>query len=329
MPMNISRLAFGISCVVVVNLMTFGVRGADILRIVHSFSEHSLLHSRLTKLVPEVEAAADFVVRFEVSAATELGGTRDILYAISRGHHDFVLAPANVLAANRIDVGPLRRADIFQSYEQWLRFPGSQAEDEVASVLHNSEFNLVASTWLASQRLISTKSIRTVSDLRGLKLRVSAVDKGVATAFQALGAKTVNIGRSELYGALKAGVVDGTVQPLAWTNTRRFFDFRGTIVKNPVGGRVGLLVGKDNWQTKLDSYTIDRVKGVLSRAMLGLGGRLEALDNEKLRELQRRGIRVAEFNDAEMRIFRDAVRSDWYNSLSARDQRIADLISRL
>jgi tripartite ATP-independent transporter DctP family solute receptor len=60
----------------------------------------------------------------------------------------------------------------------------------------------------------STHPIRTVADLRGMKLRVPA-SQMFADCFKSLGAEPISINTNKLYDALKTGMVEGQENPLA------------------------------------------------------------------------------------------------------------------
>ena len=67
--------------------------------------------------------------------------------------------------------------------------------------------------WDNGFKVMSANSpVRTPQDFVGLKMRIQA-SKVLDAQFRTLGAKPVVLGLSEVYGALKAGLVDGTENP--------------------------------------------------------------------------------------------------------------------
>ena len=329
--MRITKLlaAMATGWLVALNISTLWACCDDTIRLIHSFSADSPAHTGLLDLVPEIEAAADFSIRLEVYSTSDVGDGQDLVISILEGRYDFLLAPANLLAAKWVDVGPLNRTDLFESFDQWQRFLGSQAEQEVASLFQDSELQFVGSTWLASEHLISRRPIHRLEDIQGLRLQISTPTAEYENLLEALGANPVRIGWSEISPALHAGVVDGVVQPLAWADTGVFSEIFDTVVSNPVGSHVGLLMARNDWQDQLDSFTADRIQVALTEAMLGLGRVLNAQGEGELRELEHAGFNIAEFDAEEMMVYREAARDVWWNVLNARDQRIADLIDNL
>src|SRR5260221_220300 len=60
----------------------------------------------------------------------------------------------------------------------------------------------------------STHPVRTVADLKGMKLRIPA-SQMFADVFKSLGAEPTAINTNKLYESLKSGVVEGQENPLA------------------------------------------------------------------------------------------------------------------
>jgi tripartite ATP-independent transporter DctP family solute receptor len=69
----------------------------------------------------------------------------------------------------------------------------------------------------------SKRPIRSVEDLKGLKIRMQPNETHLAT-FRALGANPVAMDIKELYSALQQGVVDGQENPFSVINASRYFE---------------------------------------------------------------------------------------------------------
>jgi TRAP-type transport system periplasmic protein len=69
----------------------------------------------------------------------------------------------------------------------------------------------------------SARPIRTVEDIRGLKMRTPPIDVTIRT-FQALGANPQQVAYTETYMALKTGVVDGQENPFSNIVDMKFYE---------------------------------------------------------------------------------------------------------
>ena len=69
----------------------------------------------------------------------------------------------------------------------------------------------------------SVRPIKTVDDLKGLKMRTPPIDMTIRT-FKAIGANPQQVAYTETYMALKTGVVDGQENPFSNTTDMKFYE---------------------------------------------------------------------------------------------------------
>ena len=93
----------------------------------------------------------------------------------------------------------------------------------------------------------STKPIRVVGDLAGLKIRVSPGKIRIDT-FQSLGASPTPIALSELYTSLQTHVVDAQENPLILINQQKFFEVQKYVsLSEHIWSGYWTLVNQDAW----------------------------------------------------------------------------------
>jgi tripartite ATP-independent transporter DctP family solute receptor len=93
----------------------------------------------------------------------------------------------------------------------------------------------------------STKPIRTVADLAGLRIRVSPGKIRVDT-FQSLGASPTPIPLSELYTSLQTHVVDAQENPLLLIDQQKFFEVQKYVsMSDHIWSGYWTLVNQDVW----------------------------------------------------------------------------------
>lgn len=93
--------------------------------------------------------------------------------------------------------------------------------------------------------MVSRKPIRTVEDLKGLKVRARGVQ---AAAFDAAGAAPVSIPWNDVYEALSKGVVDGSTNYIVTTRPIRHNEVADYYIAAGLGQAVQLeLVNRDFW----------------------------------------------------------------------------------
>ena len=110
--------------------------------------------------------------------------------------------------------------------------------------------------------MVLKKELKTIDDIKGLRIRVGTPDEGAAMA--AMGLEPVQVGMMEVYESLDKGVIDGCLITVAWADTMKL----GEVAKywyrfenNLVGGAVTNVINADTW-AKFTPETQDMIKQV-------------------------------------------------------------------
>jgi tripartite ATP-independent transporter DctP family solute receptor len=137
----------------------------------------------------------------------------------------------------------------------------------------------------------SLRPIHTVSDLDGMKLRVSPGKLRVDT-FRSLGAAVTPLPSAELYTALQTRVVDGQETPLVYVETQHYFEVQKYVsLTRHMWSGWWTLVNQDKW----NSLTPQLQK--ILRNTMNEAAELERRDNEILErsvqdKLSRQGLAI-------------------------------------
>jgi tripartite ATP-independent transporter DctP family solute receptor len=153
----------------------------------------------------------------------------------------------------------------------------------------------------------NVRPIRTVADMKGLKIRVPGSDAFLRT-FRALGANPTAVDIKELYSALQQGVVDGQENPYGnmvalkifevqkqLSNTGHFFDWAFYVMH----------------KATYDSLKPEYQKAIRTAMDTAVAGQRAAADKDNaagLAELTKRGMQYTEIPAAELAKFREATR---------------------
>jgi TRAP-type transport system periplasmic protein len=160
----------------------------------------------------------------------------------------------------------------------------------------------------------STKPIRNVGDLAGLKIRVSPGKIRVDT-FQSLGASPTPIALSELYTSLQTHVIDAQENPLLLISQQKFYEVQKYVsMSDHIWSGYWTLFNADVWN-KLGK----EIQGVVSREMAAatVAARNDnVLLNRSVRDqLTRRGMA---FNDVDKESFKKKlIESKYYERWKA------------
>jgi tripartite ATP-independent transporter DctP family solute receptor len=146
----------------------------------------------------------------------------------------------------------------------------------------------------------STKPIRTVADLAGLKIRVSPGKIRVDT-FQSLGAAPTPISLSELYTALQTHVIDAQENPLLLIDQQKFYEVQKYVsMSEHIWSGYWTLFNPDVWK-KLGKANQDIISREMGAAALAARNDNVNLNKSVRDKLTRRGMI---FNDVDKNSFK-------------------------
>jgi tripartite ATP-independent transporter DctP family solute receptor len=135
----------------------------------------------------------------------------------------------------------------------------------------------------------SKRPIKSVEDLKGLKIRMQPNETHLAT-FRALGANPVAMDIKELYSALQQGVVDGQENPFSVINASRYFEVQKFVSNtahffdfiNVVANRKAFEALPPAQQTVL--------RDSMAKAVAWQRSRAAAEESESIAEIKKRGM---------------------------------------
>ncbi|GMV01800.1 MAG: TRAP transporter substrate-binding protein DctP [Burkholderiaceae bacterium] len=161
------------------------------------------------------------------------------------------------------------------------------------------------------ESLPSRRPVRTVADLKGMKIRVPA---GItATVFQRLGAAPVTMPMSEAYGALEKGVVDAAdIGPLWWNHDLGVHQFAKYELQPSMHSNIALDLSfnKKTWAALPAEVRTD-----IESSMRPCGDRwmkaMRAADVEVEPKVKAAGVTLTSWSPDEREKFRSVARTVW------------------
>jgi TRAP-type transport system periplasmic protein len=173
----------------------------------------------------EVLAETKGQLVIEVFANSQLGSDADMVSQVRSGAIDFV-ATAGGVWANLIPVAGITGTPFaFPNLQTAFASVDGDLGAHVRGEFSKVNLAPVGAVWDHGFRHITTsaKTINTVQDLAGMKLRVPATPT-LQVMFKAMGAAPTTIGIADVYTALQTKVVDGQENPFAIIEAFRFYE---------------------------------------------------------------------------------------------------------
>lgn len=159
------------------------------------------------KFKEEVEAKANGRVSVELFPAGQLGNEMDILQAIQQGSVQAGIA-AFTLTNFVPEASLFQTPFIFKDWDHALNVAKSDVAVELSDRIERTAGFKVLGYFTAGERnVISTKPIKSISDFKGVKLRVPE-SKLQVDVWKAVGANPTPLAWGEMYSGLQTGVIE-------------------------------------------------------------------------------------------------------------------------
>ncbi len=162
-----------------------------------------------------VEEKTNGKITIKLFASAQLGNDRELAEGLMIGSVDFVLGGTAPIGWYLPEYGAVESPFAFRDYGHMDRVFSGEIGDEISLALQQKKGIKVLDWWHRGPRYLTTTSHRVSrpEDLHGLKLRVPELPTYIE-AWSILGANPTPITYSEIFMALKQGIVEGQENPL-------------------------------------------------------------------------------------------------------------------
>lgn len=184
---------------------------------------------------PQWEMASKFKSAFEAKTAGkhkvdlfpngQLGSEETTINSASMGTLDFSVLAINNITPFSPSVGVLTLPYVIQSSEEAKKLvTGEIGKELTANTVRDAGVRIVGWTFTGFRVLTNSKKpVKTLADLKGLKIRVPKNEIMIAT-YQAWGINPTPMAWSETFTALQQGVVDGQDNPYMTVYAMKFYE---------------------------------------------------------------------------------------------------------
>ena len=160
------------------------------------------------KFAELVEERTDGRIKIEVFPSAQLGDEKSVLEQVQLGAIEFTRINASPLAEFNDDFSVLGLPYVFDSDEHLWSFLDSETGTALLDGLEKAKMKGLAYYDSGSRSFYSTKPLKSIEDLKGLKIRVQQSKINI-DLMDALGASATPMPYGEVFSALQTGVIDG------------------------------------------------------------------------------------------------------------------------
>ena len=164
----------------------------------------------LENLGKKLEEATDGELKYRMFAGGVLGSEKEVVEQLQIGAVQLTRVSLGTLGPVVPDVNAFNMPFVFRDHEHMRKIIDGEIGQELLDKITESEFNMVGLAWMDGgvRNLYSKKPVRSIDDLKGMKIRVIGNPLFIDT-LNAMGAQGVAMDTAEIFSALQTGVVDG------------------------------------------------------------------------------------------------------------------------
>jgi tripartite ATP-independent transporter DctP family solute receptor len=185
----------------------------------------------IDRVAAEVKAKTNGRIEIQSFAGGQIGGSRDMIEAVANGSQGLVTEGAANFGAWIPSISVVEAPFIWRDPQHLIKaLNGPLLASYNEQLIKARGMRILGAVYYGTRHVTTTsKEIKTLDDMKGLKLRVPENDVFRAMA-EAWGAKPTPMNFNELYLALKQGVVDGQENPLPTIKSGKFHEVQKYIV---------------------------------------------------------------------------------------------------
>jgi tripartite ATP-independent transporter DctP family solute receptor len=234
------------------------------IRVATIAAKKSLYAQCLYEFAKMVEEKTDKRVRVEVYPDSILGNEREMVEMLRLGSIEMAVTGAGALVAYAPATGISELPYLFESRKQGYEAIMSVWDKIVAQALP-SDIRIFAPLDAGERIVASKKPIRSIEDMKGLKIRVPESKMFIGT-FKALGCAPTPVPFPDIYMALQTGVVDAADGPSSQIYLGKHHEQTKYIVMTKhIRGLIWIVVN-NSWYQNLPDEIRDAVKEATQEA---------------------------------------------------------------
>lgn len=158
----------------------------------------------------KLEAASNGAITFKMFAGGVLGSEKEVIEQAQIGAVQMTRVSLGIVGPVVPDVNVFNMPFVFRDHAHMRKVIDGEIGQEILDKITNSDFNLVALAWMdgGTRSLYTKKPVRSIEDLKGMKIRVQG-NPLFLDMMNAMGGNGIAMDTGEIFSALQTGVIDG------------------------------------------------------------------------------------------------------------------------
>ena len=149
-------------------------------------------------------------ISFKMFAGGVLGSEKEVVEQVQSGAIQMTRVSLGIVGPVVPDVNAFNLPFVFRDQAHMRTIIDGEIGQEMLDKITNSNFNMVALAWMdgGTRNLYTKKPVRSIADLKGMKIRVQGNPVFIDT-INDMGGNGIAMATGEIFSALQTGVIDG------------------------------------------------------------------------------------------------------------------------
>ncbi|SDG48865.1 tripartite ATP-independent transporter solute receptor, DctP family [Pseudomonas benzenivorans] len=164
----------------------------------------------MENLGKKLDAATNGEITYRLFAGGVLGSEKEVIEQTQIGAVQLTRVSLGAVGPVVPDVNVFNMPFVFRDHAHMRKVIDGAIGQEILDKITASEFNMVGLAWMdgGTRNLYTKKPVRSLEDLKGMKIRVMGNPLFIDT-LNAMGANGIAMDTGEIFSALQTGVIDG------------------------------------------------------------------------------------------------------------------------
>jgi TRAP-type transport system periplasmic protein len=210
---------------------TSAAQGQDMkLRLGHVGDPADPRHTACEKFAEIAKKESGGKIDVRIFPSSSLGDYKQMQEGLQQGTIDIVIESIGTLSRFYPPAGVESMPYLFDGYDHYVSiWNGPVGEKLKKDMAEKANFLILGHMFRGARELTSNKPVRSIDDLKGLKIRVSPMKERLVT-WKTFGANPTPMGFSEVFTALQQGVIDAQENPLETIKGSSLFEVQKYLI---------------------------------------------------------------------------------------------------
>ena len=270
-------------------------------RLAYVMAQGGTSHAAAEKFGALVEHRSAGKIKVKLYPNGILGNDRILIEGLSLRSVDMVISGPSIIGWYTPEYGVFEAPFIFRDYDHMDKVMNGEIGNEIETAMYDKRKIHFLSIFYRGPRYLTTtnKIVRTPDDLRGLKLRVPELPIYIKS-WKVFGANPTPLAYSDMFMALKQGVVNGQENPLEVIYSSHLYETQKYAMRTDHLLSCYFAAVGDNFYEKFDVAEQSILKEAIEEAAHYQNDLMKQYEIEYIRELEKSGV---EFIDVDKESF--------------------------